>query len=83
MAVHSGLPDGTEGLEKAGADVEQWADRVEGGLAQMAGDQRIGHVQRQGHQAGEHQQPTCRTQFLCVRAVEGQVPDAQEQAEDG
>jgi hypothetical protein len=57
-------------------------DGVEGGLAVLAGDDRVGDVQGQGGEAGEDQQPAGGLELLRCCAVQREVSGTQQQSED-
>lgn len=65
------------------ADQEQRADGVEGGLAALACDDRVGDVQGQGGETGEDQQPPRRSKFRGGGAVQREVPGAEQEPEGG
>lgn len=46
------------------ADQQERTNGVESRLAEVAGNNRFGHVECQGDQAGEDQQPTGRSELL-------------------
>jgi cell wall-associated NlpC family hydrolase len=64
------------------ADQEHGSHGVERRLPELACGERIGHVQRESHHAGEDQQSTSWTKHVRSRSNERQVPGTQQQPED-
>ncbi|MER5257441.1 MULTISPECIES: DUF1206 domain-containing protein [unclassified Streptomyces] len=81
LALHA-----AEGLQHAGADLgpadqQQRADRIKGGLPELARQEGSRHVQRQRHRAGEHQQPAGGAHLVWPGAVQRHMADGQQEAQ--
>jgi hypothetical protein len=78
---------GSDGLQQAWThlcppDQQQWADGVERGLPDLASDERIGDVERQGDDAGEDQEAAGWPELIRRCAVEGEMAGTQQEAQD-